>query len=344
MPHTTPMKDDKIFLSHGAGGKQSRTLVEKIILKYFNDPLLVALPDSATFDILDSRKTFCFTTDSYVVNPVFFPGGDIGKLAVCGTVNDLAVCGAKPLFISCAMIIEEGFSINDFERILRSMATTARKVGVRIVTGDTKVVDRGKCDGIFITTSGIGIKKNNVCSGLSSIRPGDAIILSGVPGLHELSIICAREHFNFTVSLKSDCAPIYFLVEKMLGSSARIKFMRDPTRGGVASVLNEIVAGNNFGIRIYEEKIPLTEQVRSLCDIFGFEILHLASEGRVVMVVDKNDAQKLLDVMKKHPLGKRAEIIGNVIREFPGRVILKTKFGSERFVEMPSGKQLPRIC
>ncbi|MGC8804507.1 MAG: hydrogenase expression/formation protein HypE, partial [Candidatus Ratteibacteria bacterium] len=284
------MKDDKIILAHGAGGKQTRALIEEIILKYFSDPSLKYLPDSAVIGIPELRNEVCFTTDSYVVSPVFFPGGDIGKLAVCGTINDLAVCGAKPLFISCALIIEEGFSINDVERILKSMSDTARKVGVRIVTGDTKVVDRGKCDGIFINTSGVGIKKHRVCPGLNSIRAGDAIILSGIPGLHELSIMCAREDFHFSVSLKSDCAPIYNLVESMLKISIGIRFMRDPTRGGLASVLNEIVTGNHFGIRIYEDKIPLTENVRSLCEILGFDILNLASEGRVVVVVDRNDA------------------------------------------------------
>ena len=338
------MKDDKITLAHGAGGRQTRALIEKIILKYFPDPLLRYLPDSAVVNIPELRKEICFTTDSYVVSPIFFPGGDIGKLAVCGTINDLAVCGAKPLFISCAMIIEEGFSINDFERILKSMSNIARKSGVRIVTGDTKVVDRGKCDKIFINTSGIGMKKNYVCPGLNCIRAGDAIIISGIPGLHELSIMCARGDFHFSVPLKSDCAPVYGLVETILDTSTGIRFMRDPTRGGLAAVLNEIVAGNHFGIRIYEDKIPLTKSVRSFCDIFGFDILNLASEGRVVVVVDQNEAEKVLRVMRKHPLGKRAEIIGNVIKEFPGRVILKTRFGSERFIEMPSGQQLPRIC
>jgi len=342
--HIIAMKDEKIFLAHGAGGKQTRVLIESLILKYFNDSLLKSLPDAAVVSIPSDSERICFTTDSFVVKPLFFPGGDIGKLAICGTINDLAVSGAKPAYISCSLIIEEGFSIQYLEKILKSMAKAARKSCVRVVTGDTKVVEKGKCDGIFITTSGIGIKRYQVPSGLQDIKPGDAIILSGVPGMHELAVVCSRENLNFDMTLKSDCAAIDGLIDGVLRVSNRIRFMRDPTRGGLAACLNEIASGCNFGLKIYEDKIPMTEQVRSICEILGFDVINLACEGRVVMIVDCEDAERIVSVMRKHPLGTRAEIIGRVSCECSGRVILQTIHGFERFIRMPSGKQLPRIC
>jgi len=337
-----PMKNETILISHGAGGKQTRKLIEQTILKYFSDKILLPLPDAATVNI--KGVEICFTTDSYVVNPVFFPGGDIGKLAICGTINDLAVSGAIPLFISCAMIIEEGFGFLMFEKILKSMSKIAKKTGVRIVTGDTKVVDRGKGDGIFITTTGIGLKFKNVQLGKQFIKKGDAVIIGGVPGMHELSIICARENIKFKTGLKSDCAPLHQMIEEIFGVSKKIRFMRDPTRGGVSAVLNEIVSGSDFGIEIYEDKIPLTKQVRSICEILGFDILNLASEGNVVIIADSKDANSIVRTMRKNPVGKNASVIGFVTDEFCGKVILKTKFGSSRFIEMPAAGQLPRIC
>jgi len=339
-----PMKDDKILITYGAGGRQTRNLIENVLLKYFKDPALRLLPDSASLSIFKSCADICFTTDAYVVKPIFFPGGDIGKLSICGTINDLAVSGAKPLFISCSLIIEEGFRISDFEKILMSMADTAMLNSVRIVTGDTKVVDSGNGDGIFITTSGIGIKKKGLSMGIDKIKPGDAVIISGVPGMHEISIVNARENLGFKSNLKSDCASVYGLVSKVLSSSNGVKFMRDPTRGGLASVLNEIVSNMRYGIRIYEEKIPVTKGVSSFCEILGFDILNLASEGRVVMIVDSDDCEKVVSIMRKHSHGRMSSIIGYVTDELPGKVVMKTKTGGERFILMPSGRQLPRIC
>ncbi len=337
------MKDEIILLAHGTGGKQSRSLIEGLILKYFNDPLLRNLPDSATIRLPYRCDQICFTTDSFVVKPLFFPGGDIGKLAVCGTVNDLAVSGAEPLYISCSLVIEEGFRFSELERILKSMAGTARDSSVRIVTGDTKVVEKGKCDGLFITTCGIG-RKMYFSPGLERIEPGDAIILSGVPGMHELAIICARENIKFKSSLKSDCSSVNGLISDVLKESVDIKFMRDPTRGGLAAVLNEIASGCGAGLRIYESEIPMTNSVRSLCEILGFDIMNLACEGRVVMISGSRDAERIITILRKHPLGRTANVIGNVIEEFRGRVVMQTINGSERFVTMPSGMQLPRIC
>jgi len=339
-----PMKDDKILITHGSGGKQTRYLIENILLKYFKDPALKFLPDAANLGFKKISDNICFTTDSYVVKPIFFPGGDIGKLSICGTINDLAVSGATPFFISCAFIIEEGFKIAHFEKILCSMAETAKRNCVRIVTGDTKVVNNGSGDGIFITTSGIGITKHDVSMDFNRIKPGDAVIISGVPGMHEIAITNARENLNFRSNVKSDCASVYELVSHIFDVSKGIRFMRDPTRGGIAAVLNEIVSNLKYGIRIYEEKIPTTKDVVSFCEILGFDIVNLASEGRVIMVVDGSESEKILSAMRRHPLGKMANIIGYVTGEFPKRVVMKTRLGGERFIEMPAGLQLPRIC
>ncbi|MCM8828980.1 MAG: hydrogenase expression/formation protein HypE [Candidatus Omnitrophica bacterium] len=336
------MKDERILLAHGAGGKQSRDLIEGLILKYFDDPVLKNLSDSASIKVPSGE--ICFTTDSFVVNPVFFPGGNIGKLAVCGSVNDLAVSGAKPVYLSCSFIIEEGFKLSDLERILTSMAIEAKKAGVRIVTGDTKVVEKSKTDGIFITTSGIGIRFSSSPAGIEKIEPGDSIILSGAPGMHELAIVCARENLKFRSSLKSDCAAIGHLVFDMLSASKKIKFMRDPTRGGLAAVLNEIALGRNFGLKIYENRIPQTEAAKSLCEILGFDILNLACEGRVVAIVSSQDADRVVSVMRKHPFGREAAVIGEVASEFRGKVVMETINGYQRFILMPTGMQLPRIC
>ncbi|MCM8814741.1 MAG: hydrogenase expression/formation protein HypE [Candidatus Omnitrophica bacterium] len=336
------MRDERILLAYGTGGKQSRLFIEELVLKYFNDPALKNLPDSASIKVSSDR--IFFTTDSFVVNPIFFPGGNIGKLAVCGTINDLAVAGAKPVYLSCSFIIEEGFRLSDLERILKSMAFEAKKAGVRIVTGDTKVVEKGKADGIFITTSGIGIEQTNVPAGIEKIEPGDRILLSGVPGMHELAVICARGNLKFKAALKSDCASINRIISDILMTSKNVKFMRDPTRGGLAAILNEIAIGCNLGLLVYEKKIPQTEATRSLCEILGFDILNLACEGRVVAIVAPQDADKVVSVMRRHPSGRKAAVIGQVTSEFRGKVVMETINGSQRFVLMPSGRQLPRIC
>ncbi len=340
-----PMKDEKILLAHGAGGRQSRSLIEELILAYFNDESLASLPDSATLDLPERDYKICFTTDSFVVSPIFFPGGDIGKLAICGTMNDLSVSGAKPLFISISFIIEEGFPVSDFKRILKSMSKEAKRAKVRIVTGDTKVVEKGKCDGIFVNTSGIGIKDSKILLGVERIMPGDEIILSGVPGMHELSIVCARGNIKFEKAIKSDCSSLHELIFGILETYPdKIKFMRDPTRGGLAAVLNEIASTCDFGLKIFERNIPLNEQVRSICEILGFDIMNLACEGRVLVVVDPKFSEKVVSIMRRHPLGKKSSIIGKVTSEFRGTVRIETTGGSERLVKMPYGVQLPRIC
>ena len=338
-----PFQDyPKILLAHGGGGKLSHQLVQEMFLPVFQNPLLGQLHDGATFEINGVR--FAFTTDSYVVNPIFFPGGDIGELAVNGTVNDLAMCGAKPLYISSALIIEEGFSMEELSRVVNSMQAAATKAGVLLVTGDTKVVDRGKGDKIFITTSGIGLIEKGVDISPKRAEAGDVIILSGHIALHGIAIMSVREGLEFQTQLKSDTAALNGLVEKMLGVSKDIHVMRDPTRGGLASALNEIAESANVGIQIEENKIQVTEEVKGACEILGLDPLYVANEGKLVAFVPPGIAGKVLDVMKKDPLGKDAVIIGKVVGDHPRTVVMKTTIGGNRIVDMISGEQLPRIC
>lgn len=336
--------DNKILLGHGSGGKLSHDLINRLFIRSFNNPSLNAQTDSAI--ITADKDMLAFTTDSFVVDPLFFPGGDIGKLAVAGTVNDLAVSGAKPLYISSAFIIEEGFSIKDLEKIVSSMAEEAKRAGIKIVTGDTKVVDKGKCDKVFINTTGVGLmnKENKEISTGKNIKTGDKIIINGSIGDHGMSILAAREFLNFTSDLSSDCACLNGLIEKAMKTSGKIKFMRDATRGGLATVLSELTNGKDFGLQIDETEILVNEKVKGMCEILGYDPLYVANEGKVAMVVDPNDAQAVLRELKSHELGKDSRIIGEITENHPGTAWIKTIIGGNRILDMLAGEQLPRIC
>ena len=335
------MKNKKILLAYGSGGKLMHQLIEDLFLKNFNNEIIEKLDDSASLPSLSEKFDICFTTDSYTVDPVFFPGGDIGKLSVCGTINDLSVCGARPLFISCSFIIEEGFDFEDLEKIVDSMRKVSETTGVKIVTGDTKVVEKGKADKIFINTSGIGIKDKNLKLGKEYIEVGDKVIISGTIGDHEISIISKR--LNFETEIESDCAPLNKLISEII-KEGEIKFMRDPTRGGIATTLNEIVKGQNFGILIERRKIPVREEVKSICEILGIDPLYLANEGKVLIVCKNKDSEKILRKMKENEYGKNAQIIGEIVEEPKGKVLLETEIGSKIVIDMLSGGQYPRIC
>lgn len=340
---TPKMKtDEKITLAHGGGGRLSRDFIKKVLLRYFGNPILSELQDSATFDLTGNRVAF--TTDSYVVKPLFFPGGDIGKLAVAGTINDLAVVGAQPLYLSCGLIIEEGFELGQLERILGSMQETARKAGVKVVAGDTKVVEKKGADQLFINTAGIGLIRKDRC--LSPVGPGigDKIIINGGLGEHEAAVISSREGFDFETEVVSDCVPLNDLIQGILKVSPNVKWMRDPTRGGLAAILNELVEGKPFGIRIEEAQIPVKEAVKGICELLGFDPLYMVNEGKVVLVVAWEDADRVLKIMQKHPLGGESRIIGEIVPEPEGKVVLKTEVGGHRVVDMMVGEMLPRIC
>lgn len=333
---------DKILKAHGSGGKYTHDLIKNLFVKHFcNDPLS-ELQDSAILNF--SGNKFAFTTDSHVIRPLFFPGGDIGKLAVCGTVNDLAVCGAKPLWLSCGMIIEEGFEIANLEKIVISMQKAAEESGVIIVTGDTKVVESGSADGLYINTSGVGIIPDNVELSLKNVQPGDSIIISGNIGEHASAIISAREEFNIETELESDCASLNSLTELLIKKIDTIRIMRDPTRGGLATTLNEFVENQKFGIRVFEENIPIRNEVIGLCEPLGFDPLYLANEGKLLCIVGQDDANKVLQILRSFSIGKNACIIGEVIDNPNGRVLLKTRIGSDRVLDMLTGEMLPRIC
>lgn len=332
----------KITLAHGSGGKLTHELIRQLFLPNFNNTAISLLGDSAILHINGMR--LAFTTDSYVVKPLFFPGGDIGKLAVSGTINDLAVVGARPMFLSAGFIIEEGLEMSLLEKVVHSMKETAAFTGVDIVTGDTKVVERGSADSLYINTCGIGIvaEKSNLSASL--IEAGDKIIVSGTIGDHGLAVLSERESLGFNPPILSDCAPLSRMIEKLIASGTNIKFMRDPTRGGLATTLNEIVNTQKYGIVIYEKNIPMKDGVRALCEILGYDPLYIANEGKVVIVVAPNDAIKVRDLLKEDDSGKDAEIIGEVVEESQGKVYLKTVIGGTRIVDMLVGDQLPRIC
>lgn len=333
-----------ILLSHGSGGKLSHDLISDLFVKYFHNDTLDQQTDSAILNI--DSKMVSFTTDSYVVDPIFFQGGNIGKLAVCGTVNDLAVSGARPLYLSCGFIIEEGFALKDLETIVASMAEEAAKAGVKIVTGDTKVVNKGKCDKIFINTAGIGQlekKYENISFG-KEISPGDKIIINGSIGDHGIAVLAARESLSFQSDVRSDCASLNGLIDLMLATSPDIKFMRDATRGGLATVLCELAETKNTGIVVDESQIPVKEIVSGTCEIFGFDPLYLANEGIVVSVVGSDDAYPVIASMQQHPLGKSAAIIGEVTAAHRAKVLMQTAVGGHRIIDMLAGEMLPRIC
>jgi hydrogenase expression/formation protein HypE len=333
-----------ILLDHGSGGQLTNELIEQVFVKNFGTENVQCQTDSALLEI--NANNIAFTTDSYVVNPIFFPGGNIGKLSICGTINDLAVVGATPLYISCGFIIEEGLSIKDLEIIVKSMATEAKKANVKIVTGDTKVVEKGSCDKLFINTTGIGIHDNNhknIATG-SDIKPGDKIIINGYIAEHGIAVMGKRNEFKFETEINSDCASLHQIIGNALKSSDNIRFMRDATRGGVATVLCELAKNKSFGIQIYEDSIPLNDAVQGYCEILGFDPLYIANEGKVVMIVAAEDANNILTEMRKDPLGQSACIIGEIISDAPGKVILNTELGTKRIINMLTGNQLPRIC
>jgi hydrogenase expression/formation protein HypE len=333
---------DRILLAHGSGGELSHELVTSLFVKAFHNPFLDPLDDGAVLEIEGER--WAFTTDSYVVTPVFFPGGDIGRLAVCGTVNDLSMSGAKPLFLSAGFIIEEGFSLSSLQTIVASMQKTAGEAGVKIVTGDTKVVNRGAADGIFINTAGIGLIPEGVNISGRYARPGDRVLLSGSVGDHGVAILSSREGLQFSTTLESDCAPLNELVAGMLEVSKKIRCLRDPTRGGLSSTLNELARQSGAGIWVEEDRIPIKEEVQGACELLGFDPLILANEGKVVAVVAEEVAEIILQRMKAHPLGRDAAIIGEVREEPRGKVILRTRIGLTRIMDMMVGEPLPRIC
>lgn len=336
--------DKTILLGHGSGGKLSHDLIKNLFVKYFSNDILNDQTDSAVISL--SGMNLAFTTDSFVVDPVFFPGGNIGKLAIAGTINDLAVSGAKPCYLSAAFIIEEGLSLSDLEQIVKSMALEAKKAGINIVTGDTKVVNRGMCDKVFITTTGVGeIPEKNVEMGKGrNIQPGDKIIINGTIADHGMAVMSAREGLSFKTDIVSDCACLNHLISDALSATDNIKFMRDATRGGLATVLCELAGNKNFGIEIDEAALPVNENVRGMCELLGFDPLYVANEGKVVMIVGKNDANKVLTALRKNELGRHASIIGEIVNEHHGKAWLTTGIGGRRIVDMLAGEQLPRIC
>lgn len=337
---------DCISISHGSGGRLTQELVEKLFLPNFDNPWLNALEDQATLtlDVTDPCPRIAFTTDSFVVRPLFFPGGDIGKLAVHGTVNDLAVGGAIPLFLSAAFILEEGLPMEDLSRIVSSMRHACQAANVTLVTGDTKVVDRGKGDKVFITTSGIGIVPKGTNLSVRNVKPGDAILVSGTVGDHGMAIMSVREGLEFDTELKSDSAALNDLTKMMLRACPSIRCMRDPTRGGLASALNEIAASARVGMEVNEADIPIRKEVRAACEILGLDPFYVANEGKLVAIVPEEDALNLLSAMQKHPLGQNAKYIGRVKEKQPGLVAIRSIIGGERILPMLSGEQLPRIC
>jgi hydrogenase expression/formation protein HypE len=333
--------DDSILLAHGSGGKLSHELVEKKLLPFLANPALNKLDDSAIFE---ASGRLAFTTDGYVVNPIFFPGGDIGKLAICGTVNDLSMNGAKPLYLSLSAIIEEGLLLSELEQIMQSIKKAAEEAEVSIIAGDTKVVNRGQADKLFITTSGVGIIPAGVDISGANAKAGDKVLLSGTIGDHGIAVMSQREGLRFSMTLKSDCAPLNKLVSQMLEVSSRIHCLRDPTRGGLATTLNELAQQSKVGIVVDEAKIPVKENVKAACELLGLDPLYVANEGKLVAIADPADADKILTQMKQNGYGRDAAIIGVVTDEHCGKVVMKTKLGPSRIVDMISGELLPRIC
>lgn len=346
MTHTprpvSRFRDELVTLSHGGGGKASQSLIENVFVQALANPLLNPPNDSAILDI--GGVKLAFTTDSYTVDPVFFPGGDIGSLAVNGTINDLCAAGAEPLYLSVAVILEEGFPVADLRRIVGSIATAAKQAAVQVVTGDTKVVQRGKVDKIFINTTGIGRLHGGQAVAPSAARPGDRVLLSGQIGEHGITILAARGDLGLEVDLKSDTAPMNGLLRVITRTNLAIHCMKDPTRGGIASTLNEIATASGVGIEIDEQAIPILPQVRGACEILGLDPLYVANEGKMIIIAPADAADAIVAAMRSHPLGESACIIGEVVEEHPAMVVLRTTFGGCRVVDMPVGEVLPRIC
>ena len=339
----TPLSDYKeVVLAHGSGGKLSQRLLQSVVLPRFQNELLAPLHDGAIFDLDGSR--IAFSTDSYVVSPIFFPGGDIGKLAVHGTVNDLAMCGARPQYLSVAFIVEEGLPMADFRRIIQSMQAAATEAGVLLVTGDTKVVDRGKADKLFINTAGVGLVRAGVNIQPSRAQPGDKIIVNGPIAVHGIAIMSVREGLEFETEIESDTAPLNGLVESILDAYEDIHVLRDPTRGGITSALSEIAQAAKVGMLLDEARIPISEEVKGACEILGLDPLYVANEGKLLTILPAAKADCVLAAMHAHPLGQAAAMIGEVTANHAGYVLMKTRVGGTRVVDMLSGEQLPRIC
>ncbi|MEI8063376.1 MAG: hydrogenase expression/formation protein HypE [Verrucomicrobiota bacterium] len=331
------MKHDRILLAHGGGGSLTHELIERVFAPAFG---METLEDSAVREF--GGQKLAFTTDSYVVKPYFFPGGDIGKLAVCGTVNDLAVQGAQPLWLSLGMILEEGLPLADLEKIVASIKTTAAEVGVTVVTGDTKVVERGKCEGLYINTAGIGRVVADV--GSARVLPGDAVVVSGLLGEHGVAVMSRREGIAFQTGVVSDCAPLWQVVKTVLDSGAEVHAMRDPTRGGLATTVCDVARASRVGIRLQETALPVSPAVQGACDLLGLDPLSIANEGKVVVFCRGADAERVVQAMRSVPIGRGAVVIGEVIEKPEGLALLRTAIGGERVIDMPTGEDLPRIC
>ena len=339
----TPLRaKDTVLLGHGSGGKLSAELIRDIFLPALGNPVLSRLDDQAVVNVNGLR--LAFTTDSFVVKPLFFPGGDIGSLAIHGTINDLAMGGAAPLFLSAAFIIEEGFAMDQLRRIVNSMQHAAKAAGVQVVTGDTKVVEKGKGDGVFVNTTGVGLVPNGVELSADHARPGDKVLLNGPIGEHGIAILAQREGLEFETTIESDSAALYSLVSEMLRASSGIRCMRDPTRGGISSALNEIAARSRVAIELEERAISVREEVAGACELLGLDPLYVANEGKLVAIVAPEDAEAVRQVMRRHPLGEHSRIIGTVKDDTLGLVTMRTTLGTTRIVDMLSGDQLPRIC
>ncbi|MDJ0829055.1 MAG: hydrogenase expression/formation protein HypE [Desulfobacterales bacterium] len=338
------MKSDQILLDHGSGGKISHSLTKDMMLPVFDNAILAALNDGAIFE-LEGRR-FAFSTDSYTVDPIFFPGGNIGDLAINGTVNDLAMCGATPLYLSVGLIIEEGLPVTDLDTIINTMGRAAKAAGVAVITGDTKVVPRGTADRIFINTSGIGLIPKDIQVASDNAKAGDQIILSGTIADHGITVLTQREGLSFETSLQSDSAALNHMIQKMFSATnpAAIHVLRDPTRGGVGTALNEIAEMSECGIEIVENKIPVKPEVAAACELLGFDPLYLANEGKLLAFVSPDCANAVLKVMRSDPCGADAAVVGEVVSDYPGKVFMKTRIGGKRIVDMLAGEQLPRIC
>jgi len=336
------MKENRILLAHGGGGTMMHNLIGETILGKLGNPILNALGDSAVIQI--SNQRIAFTTDSFVVRPLFFNGGDIGRLAVCGTVNDLAMAGARPLFLSLGFIIEEGLESEVFERVVESIRLTAEEARVMVVTGDTKVVEKGKADGIFVNTSGIGVIRPGVVISAGRVKAGDVVMINGNMGDHGIAVISRREGLAFETEITSDCTPLNHLVSRILDSCEDIHFFRDPTRGGVAATLNEVADQAKVRLELFEKDLPVNPHTQAACDMLGFDPLYVPNEGKMIVICEAADAERVLGVMREDANGRDTAIIGRVTEEGEGVVLLHTKVGGKRIVDMPYGEQLPRIC
>ncbi|MDG3005442.1 hydrogenase expression/formation protein HypE [Paludisphaera sp. Pla2] len=340
----TPREEtEQILLGHGSGGMMSADLMRRVFLPAFDNEVLAAMEDQATVAFPSGRR-LAFTTDSYVVRPIFFPGGDIGRLAVNGTVNDLAVGGARPLYLSAAFILEEGLAIADLKRVVRSMREACDESGVAMVTGDTKVVDRGKGDRIFITTSGVGVVPAGRSLSIRNARPGDRILVSGTMGDHGIAILSVREGIEFETVLESDTAPLNGLADVLLEACPDVRCLRDPTRGGLSSALNELAKGSGVGVELEESAIPVRPEVRAACELFGLDPMYVANEGKLIAVVPRETAGRALAAMRSHPLGRDSAVVGEVVSSHRGLVVMTSPFGGQRMVAMIAGEHLPRIC